>query len=384
MLSLTDEQKKVLMEQAGNFLQQVQQGKSARDIMAQIYVDGLDNKTLSQGQVMADAIMESVNAFDCDYAEAKDDLGAWLDRNLKQLAQGKTAAERCAMWMKIAVAVNAVSDQEHPVMTDDEKKRILEGMDNLSISEEEATAELEAQLYREAKSALENSSIMLSALVSQREAFRNLEAEDDAAELLLDFGSREMDFRSIASMIAYVNVKNGTFDNIPVDMKLEQITTMVCAEVEQLRILDAVNKGKLPLEVASALLKILGAVCMMALGIRLGVYLGRLSIVLQLGILTLPAVIFMVLAVGYFLDKGLEKWCEASDNAVKFAATPIKAVAHAVQSVASYLRENVLPQLRQKTAKAWERLKRIMAGLDGRKETGVTEEPLSERKMEPV
>lgn len=121
MLSLTDEQKKVLMEQAGNFLQQVQQGKSARDIMAQIYVDGLDNKTLSQGQVMADAIMESVNAFDCDYAEAKDDLGAWLDRNLKQLAQGKTAAERCAMWMKIAVAVNAVSDQEHPVMTDDEK-----------------------------------------------------------------------------------------------------------------------------------------------------------------------------------------------------------------------------------------------------------------------
>lgn len=359
MVNFTDKQKAALMEQAKSFMEQAQEGKSARDIMAQIYVDGLDNKTLAQGHVMADAILESVNEFDSDYAQAKDDLGRWLDKNLKQLAADMTPQERCMLWLRIAAAVNAVSAQG---LSEEEKDRILAQLDELQISEEEATPEMEQQLYEEAKQALEHSSVMLSALVSQKDVFQTLDAEDDAAALLLELGSREIDFRAVASMIAYVNVKNGTFDNIPVDIRLEQITTMVCAEVEQIRILDAVSKGQMTLEVASLLLKILGAICLVKVAFKLGYLVGCLAAALHLGILMLPATILMSLALAYFLNKGFDEWCAWSDKAVSWAAVPIKTAVSAVETVATYVYENVFTQLVAFAAAAWDRLKKLVTG----------------------
>lgn len=357
MVNFTQEQKNVLMEQAQSFLQQSQEGKNAREIMAQIYVDGLDNKTLDQGFVMADAILESVNAFDSDYAQAKDDLDRWLDKMLKELVVDKTAAQRCTLWLRMAATVNGITAQNHHGISEEEKRKILDQVNTLSIEEEEATVEMESQLYQEAKQALKNSGVMVSALISQQDALQELMEIEDEATVLLELGSREIDFRAIASMIAYVNVKNGTFDNVPVDMRLDQITTMVCAGLEQIRILDAVSKGKLPLEVAAMLLKILGLVCAVKLCVGMSIMTVGVVSAMELGILMLPASMLMSLSIGYILCQGLNQWYQVSDRLVTWAEVPVQKMADAVQNVIHYTRENIVPNLVAMVASAWQWLK---------------------------
>ena len=84
MLELRKEQKELLMEQTRLMLDRAGEGMSTRDIMAHIYVEGLDGKTLEQGRMMADAIIESVTAFDSQYAQACSNMSDWLEDSLKR------------------------------------------------------------------------------------------------------------------------------------------------------------------------------------------------------------------------------------------------------------------------------------------------------------
>lgn len=366
MFKFTEEQEKNLMEQAKRCLEQTEEGRSTREIMAQIYVDGLDDKTLAQGEVMADAILESVNKFDCDFAAAKDDLDVWLDKILSRMTADMTPVQRCTFWLKLAAAVNGVSAKESLELDESEQQRILAEVENITVSEEEATPELEAQLYAGVKAVLENSSVMLSVLVSQQEAFRELESGDDAAAVLLDLGSREIDFRAVVSMMAYVNVKNGTFDNIPVDMKAEQITTMVCAEVEQLRILDAVSKGKMSMEVASMLLEILGLICIVVLAMELVKIFAIITVAMPMGLLTLPISLLLGLTLSHFLDVSIEEWRKASDSVVNAMTVPIKAIGLTLDKLVDYVRETATPTLHSHIKTAWEWIKQLVGRLTGK------------------
>ncbi|MDO4332474.1 MAG: hypothetical protein Q4C58_07260 [Eubacteriales bacterium] len=383
MMEFTEEQRTLLIEQARQCLEQAEQGQSTRDIMARIYMDGLDHKTLEQGQMMAEAILEGVNAFDSNFAAAKDDLERWLDKTLSKMAAGKSPRERCACWLKVTAAVNAVSALDNLQLDEAEKDRILAELDAITISEEEATPELESELYKGVKAALENSGVMFCALVGQQELFRGMENISDAAEVLLDFGSREINFRAVASMIAYTNVKNGTFDNIPADMKPEQITVMVCAQIEQMRIMDAVRRKQMTMETAALLLKILGAVSMTVLALETSALIGILAMKLQFGILSIPIALFMGLAFGHFLTGGFEEWCRASDEAVDFCSVPVQALVVAADNLADYMRENVWPEFCRIVSSVGDRLKQYAAGIAGRK-TEPMEESAVGMTLEPI
>lgn len=58
MIKMTEEQKEKVMLNGREIMDSLSEGKSARDVMAELYVNNLDNKTLNQGYVMADAIFE--------------------------------------------------------------------------------------------------------------------------------------------------------------------------------------------------------------------------------------------------------------------------------------------------------------------------------------
>lgn len=365
MLELRKEQKELLIEQTRRMLDRAEAGMSTRDIMAHIYVEGLDGKTLEQGQMMADAIMESVAAFDSQYVQAQNNMSSWLDDSLNDMVKDMTAAEKCACWMKIAAAVTAADEAlENGGSIDREK--ILGEIEDVTITEEQATAELEQELYNKAKAAIENSNVMMAALVAQEEAMERIDSSDAAAGLLLDLGSREVNFRAVASMIAYTNIKNGTFENIPVDMKLEQITTLVCAEIEQMRILSAVEEGKMPLETAKMLLSILGAlaiVCLLptAIGINIAVVSSLTS-----GLASIPVGAAGFLLMLHGMNEAFNWWNKQADRMVENSAAEIQQVNRGTKKLLSYLRETAIPEIKKHvhTVLTWLR-KIVLRGKDG-------------------
>lgn len=351
MLELRKEQKELLMEQTRLMLDRAEEGMSTRDIMAHIYVEGLDGKTLEQGRMMADAIIESVAVFDSQYVQAQGNMGDWLENSLKEMVKDMTASERCACWTKIAAAVTAADMALENGGTIDRKK-ILDEIEDIVITEEQATAELEQELFEKAKAAIENSNVMLAALAAQEETIEQIESSNAAAGLLLDLGSREVNFRAIASMIAYTNVKNGTFENIPVDMKLEQITTLVCAEIEQLRILSAVEDGRMPLETAKLLLSILGVMAILsllptAIGINIIVVSSLTS-----GVAAIPVGIAGTLLIFQGMKDAFEWWKKQADRMVESNAAEIRQVSRGTKKLLSYLRETAIPNLKQRVHEA--------------------------------
>lgn len=80
MKKFTDDQIHSLMEQAKAMLEGIGEGQSVRDIMARHYADSLDDKTLDQGLIMADAMLEAVKDFDTDYHKAVEDMDGFIRR----------------------------------------------------------------------------------------------------------------------------------------------------------------------------------------------------------------------------------------------------------------------------------------------------------------
>lgn len=380
MVELSKEQKKRIMEQTRSALDRADAGMSTRDIMAHIYMEGLDSKTLEQGRMMADAVLESVTAFDSQYTQAKNNMDSWLDDALSAMVRDMSPAERCTCWLKIAAAVSAANDAMEAGGSFD-RSEILASIEDMTITEDQATAELEAELYDRAKTAIENSNVLSAALAAQADTLETISSADAAAGLLLDMGSREIDFRAVASMIAYVNIKNGTFNNIPVDMKLEQITTLVCTEIEQMRILAGVEAGTMPLETAKLLLSILGAlaiVCLLPSVIEFGM---AVTVSLTSGLATIPVGAAVLLLMLHGMYEAFAWWNRQADRMVENASVQIPQISSGTKKLLAYVQDTILPEAKLALNAVWEQVKKLLHKKDVSAE-GVSEENVNEEAAE--
>ena len=109
MRTFTKEQSQALLNQAEEMMKHMEEGQSVRDVMARIYVENLDEKTMSQGQMMADAIIQGIKDFDSDYQEAQGDLDRFIRKFQDKADDGKSREERCNYWLKTAAAVSAAA-----------------------------------------------------------------------------------------------------------------------------------------------------------------------------------------------------------------------------------------------------------------------------------
>lgn len=336
----TKQQKDQLNQQTKTVLDQLQQGISAREIMAKIYVEGLPNKTLEQGRLMADAILDSVSEFNKNYSEAKNDCDGWLDRTLHELTEDMTCAECCTYLTKLLGTIVAVSNAEH---IDEEKKdEILSQIENYSVSEEEATNEQREELFAKLKEAITNSTIMFDSLVSQQDAISQIKSGDEAAELLLGLGENEVDRNAITSMIAYVNIKNGTFADFPEDMDVEQITTLVCAETEQIRITEAVANRTITAEKARALLTILGGIVILSMIPKVIVATVAITHAIATGIAFIPVAFVNLIVMMYLMSKFVKLWEEIAGKVAEKYSVAVQIVKDGIGAILSFVNSFII------------------------------------------
>ncbi len=328
MEKFTKKQMNELKEQVARIMEQLSEGKDVKEICAQMYVDGLEDKTLFQGEAMAESILDSIAAFDRDYARAKADVDAYVDSFVNEACEGKNLEERCAYLTKLTAAVCAAQHTLH-ANSDEEREQALalvEEADAAQFFEGEATEQLEQQLLEQLKNALKGSNILLSAIEAQRTNLLEIENEDEAATLLVEAGARDIDYRAILSMQAYINIKNGAYEGIPSDLTAAQTATMVCTYMEEIHILRRLELKEIGINLASALLSVLGLVAIVRMSYRAIMVGVEVCASMFGGIMVIPAALVVITAIVYASGKLMELWNDSSLKIVRVTSVCVEVV----------------------------------------------------------
>lgn len=354
MRKFTEEQIRNLEEQTKQILDSMAEDESARDIMAKLYVNNLDEKTMEQGYAMADKMIETIKDFDSRYSEALEDADKYLAKFAETVEKEKSVKERCDYWLRFAATITAAVKVMETEKAD--AKQILSEIEVIEIPEEEATEEKANELRNTALEVLKNSGIMFVGLEQVKKDLEETNTADEAAEIIIEMGNRENDSRAIMSMLAYTQVKTGEYDNIPVDMNATQITTAVCVGVEEVRIADKVSVGKLLVDIAAALLSVLGIVAITLLAIDTAVF--GVAVITEIFpfLLALPLVIMFGIGIANLLGKGYDLWIKESKIIVRGVAKAVKSVVSGLVAICNYVVKSVIPGIINICKKAWNKL----------------------------
>ena len=197
---------------------------------------------------------------------------------------------------------------------------------------------------------------MLGALAAQAEELEGV-SPDEAAEMLLVFGNQEMEYRAVAAMIAYTKIKKGEFENVPVEMTAAQVACIVCAEVEQTRIAEAVGKGSLAVDVAAALLNALGAVVIAAFAISLAA--AGLEFVLNLFplILAVPGCMVVGALVTHGVCRAWKLWKKDSRRIAEGTAAAVRFVLDGIKAILSFAAGTLIPGIVKKAEEIYARVR---------------------------
>ena len=339
MTTFTKEQIEMLKAEAASILKNIAEGQSVRDVMAQIYVDNLDEKTISQGQLMAGGILQSVERFDADYQKAREDIDRFIQRFQEKVEEDKDCVERCNYWLKLGAAVSAYTIT----------------LDGDGADQEKLFRELE-ELRSQAAEAIRNSGILLGTLVEQAEALEALDNAEKAAALLMDFGNREAEYRAVVSMLAYTKIKNGTFEGVPVDITAAQVTAIVCAEMEQARIMESVANGSLAVDFASSLLYILGAVLLVELALSVAATGIAFALTFLHLVFAIPASLMIAGLVLHLFNKANDAWQKQAKAVGRTVATGIRWVVKGMKAVAGFVTGTAIPSAIHLAVGIWDKL----------------------------
>lgn len=333
MTKLTNVQMEMLEKEAKEVVKQISEGKSTKEILSEIYVNGLENKTKDQGDLMADATIKAVAEFDEAMEQATNDREAFADNFIAKMDEGKTPVERCTYWLRFTSALLAVSCGDEA-----EKAEHLRNAEVLTVTDKDATPELEQELKANAKEALLNNTILLENLENLDVCLEQISEIDGSAKLITGLSGDKVDLRAVMSMIFYVKVMNGEIEDAPEDITVEQISAAVCAGSKEVEVLEKLSLGEIAKDVAVLLLGTVSMVfiafCMSKLAL---LFIGNLAGIFTGTILFLPAFIILSIVTFYFLFKHggtlLNLGYEFAEIAVDVLSSAIKFIGKVVAKV---------------------------------------------------
>ena len=355
MAKFKDEQIKRLNERASQIAQNISDEKSTEDIVAEVYADAFEDKTVEQGRLIANSIVNSVRNFDIDYADAKVDVDHFIRKFQKGIDNGKSCYERCVYWRNFALAVTAATIKMND--NDSEIDRIVRELEGINLTEEEADENYEEKLRMLAFDAIKSSNILTETLAIHSNELQSVSDADEAAQLLIDLGNEDVDYRSIVSMLVYIDTINGEYPDIPVDMTAGQIATLVCTEIEQIKIIDALERGDITFTIANSLLYILGVVAI--LEVTAAAAATAIAVVLSSfgTILAVPACLVAIAGILHLMFGGIKLWEKDSRKIMITVVKTARSIATAGRKLFSYMKDVLVPGMIDSCKHRFDKLK---------------------------
>ncbi|MBR1531423.1 MAG: hypothetical protein IJ643_05130 [Eubacterium sp.] len=343
MTKFTNEQIKELQERARDIAQETANGSETIDIMTKLYVESFDGKTEEQGKLIAESIIEAVQNFEVDYKEAKIDIDHFIRKFQHKVDKDKTCYERCNYWKQFAAAVTAAT-----IAANDENanaKDIAAKLEQINVSEEEANEALEEKLRELAFEAIKDSNIMVRTLAENINTFESIDNADETANLLIDLGNENVDYRAIVAMLAYINNVKGEYPEVPIDISAAQLATIVCVETEQIEIVEALERGDITMTAAEGALYVLGIVAIFQMAVLSSVIAVSIAFTMFSSILAIPAAAALVAGIIHITGEGIRKWELDSKTIVSTVVKGVRGVFRGTKKLYGALKNSVIPKL---------------------------------------
>lgn len=345
--TLTNFQIEELRQQAEAILNDIDKGEELSDILAKIYINSLPDKSNMQGYLMASAAIESIKSFENDFNKALKNPDYVIEKKLNELAADKSTKERCDLWMNITQIVEKTTDviRYSDIADDGIKKEKFADIEQADVSEQEATAEYEAELFNKAKETVKASGIIFSEIFNSFDVINTSETADDAVNFLLDIGIKEIDMRAIMTMLVYTNIKKNKYDKIPADITIDQVATLVCVEYETIKIAEALDEGTMSEKVAEAILDVLGSLVIivlfcLALCLLLYADVSLLAECLILTFIVIPVIWDICFNQAGILYDVLDWWSETSGKIIKAVSVSFKSIRKELVKVKRFFTED--------------------------------------------
>ncbi len=273
-------------------IDQLNEGKTAVEIAAELYRRNLPGKSERTAMMMAQHTADTVAEYYRSKAAAMEDYETWTNEALSAATEGMDAVQAYQNLYQIYVGAVAAAESNH-VSSAEEKEAIRSRMNEnagRSFTAEEVSPEAMAELKEKLASALKDAGILTTQLDAILETVRN---EDANAQMILDFGSMNPDIMTLLAMQTYLDAKNGLYPEIPANAQLEDITLSVCAAMDTYRVAAQVASGEITEEQGTKLLGVIGAV--FGILVSIPIILTGVAFVegLVFGILGMPLVALM-------------------------------------------------------------------------------------------
>lgn len=375
MKTMNKERFEQMKKQAEEVLTKREAGVSNLDLIAQIYMDGLDNKSMEQGLMMANEAVQAVKDFNQSYSEAVENKDGTMDKLIDQLLENKSAAERCNILTQLYAAVTTASAKASGEECE-EGEKLVNQADEDPITEEQASPELEAEIRARAIEALNRSSILSHGLFRQADQLDALASELGVTQMVLQIGQDQIEYESILTMLSYVESKNGTIEELPPDLTIQEVAYVVAATVEEEQIVKRFTMGEMAMEAAVALLDILGMVMM----IKFAAWIVGKGVMVAAGmgglILAAPALVLLVAGCMAAMSEAVNIWDGGVRLGVKAASTVVRVgvrvAAAGLRKIGEFVQNTVAPVAIAAVKKAWSFVRHIM-GMDAEETVEVEE-----------
>lgn len=347
MYSISQENFELLDRQLQEIKEKMAEGKSTREVLAAIYQEQLPEKSDKQAKLMADEVIDSVTGFYQDLYAARENREVFIEEKLSQLTGGQDLVQRCNTLLRLQQALASINmEAVRSAMKGEEQTGLPSAPEVRTVTEEEATSELEAELATQVKALLDGS-LFLAPLLPETTEFLSQLADGDT-EMLLDAGSGRLDYLATISMLAYINIKSGVFPEIPEETTLHEVATMVCAAYESNKAAaQAAEEGWVETALA-AVLELIGLVA--AIRMAGGI------IAIGLGIILLTPVTVVGMVCTAFLTycgvravvKGYQWWAKDTETAAAGVVKSGRVVVSGLRTLFGFVKDRLLPACAEK------------------------------------
>ncbi len=241
MTKLTNAQMEKFKQLADKAAQYSKNGMEINEVMQRYYLDNIPGATEDEAKQVTEQIINQITEFDNSFADAlNQNLDSVVDGYQDKADDGRTCIDRCNFWESVTAA--------------------LQKRDAKTYSEAEVNEELAAKLRADAKKALMEFDVSPNALNEKADYLAGFTCGEAAGNYIINIDDEFRSNRALTAMVAYVAAKNGEMDDIDIEADPRLIAVAVCTATEESYIAQEVEKGNLPLKVATRILQVLFAV----------------------------------------------------------------------------------------------------------------------------
>lgn len=350
-MKLSEKAMNVVKKESETVINQMAEGKTAIEIASEIYCKALPDKNSDTGKIMAKRIDRIVCEYECNVKSALEDSASWVKTQVEKQIEGKELEERCKILFSMLVGVSSLND----VLAGEKSSEEIQH--EYAFNVEHVSEEYEESLKERLIAAVQASTYGSYQLKGIEKALENGNADISIGDII-NFGKREHDIKVIMAMIAYVNAKNGTIENLPTDISMDEVTIAVVSSCDIAATAAQVDDGEISTEKGAKILNAISTIAsfMIAAVLTLAA-LGTVGILIDLfipRIIGIPLIIVAGVSLWGLFNVTAKK---CVDVVTKFGAKVIKNGCSIIKSGAKKLSKFIAEHIAPKASEIWNKVK---------------------------